>query len=374
MYDGDKLIAKTSVTFENNLGTAILSVPSGNLKGKISIEDNGLQYDNSLYFSINKNDNINVLAINNADDNFLKKIFTEDEFNYTNIWRNVADYMADANSKGARVYAANRSQYGREEFDLKGQVFLSSLPTWRNHLMLASLEDRLHLLDDPAVRQALRNEVDQDTSLFKLQWGRTFVQRVKLAKNRGLEGKSIAELAQRQQKHTADAILDLAREEELDTIFLTVGTHADDESEMPEFVRSPYSITGVSDAGAHIGDFCSADFSTDFLGHWCRERGVVPLEEAVRRLTFMPAHLIGLLDRGLLRPGMAADITLFDPAAIAPHPAERISDQPGGGSRVIKRADGVRYVIVNGQILLEDARHTGAYPGTLIRNAKYIPR
>ncbi|MEH6704401.1 MAG: BatA domain-containing protein [Galbibacter orientalis] len=92
LYDGDKLIAKTAVTFENNLGTAILSVPSGNLKGKISIEDNGLQYDNSLYFSINKNDNINVLAINNADDNFLKKIFTEDEFNYTNTPTNAIDY------------------------------------------------------------------------------------------------------------------------------------------------------------------------------------------------------------------------------------------------------------------------------------------
>ncbi|MCX2681704.1 BatA domain-containing protein [Galbibacter sp. EGI 63066] len=93
LYNGDQLIAKTSVTFNENQGSATFSVPATEaVKGRVVIEDNGLQYDNEFFFSINKQEKVNVLSINDADDNFLKKIYTEDEFNYSSSPSNAIDY------------------------------------------------------------------------------------------------------------------------------------------------------------------------------------------------------------------------------------------------------------------------------------------
>jgi len=106
------------------------------------------------------------------------------------------------------------------------------------------------------------------------------------------------------------------------------------------------------------------------LGHWVRERGVLTLEEAVRRLTSLSARLLGITDRGLVREGLAADLVLFDPARIRALPRETVADLPGGGRRIIQRAEGVHAVIVNGQPLIEDGRATGAMPGRVLSPAR----
>ena len=92
------------------------------------------------------------------------------------------------------------------------------------------------------------------------------------------------------------------------------------------------------------------------------------LEHAVRRLTFESASTFGIYDRGLLRPGMAADITIFDPDTVQPLPEDVVHDFPAGGWRIRELAQGIHYTIVNGQVLLEDGRHTGALPGRVLRN------
>jgi len=95
------------------------------------------------------------------------------------------------------------------------------------------------------------------------------------------------------------------------------------------------------------------------------------LEQAVRRLTFDSASIFGLYDRGLLRPGMAADIVIFDPDTVRPLPLDIVRDFPAGGWRVRERAAGIIAVIVNGEVLLEEGRHTGALPGRVLRNTWY---
>lgn len=112
-------------------------------------------------------------------------------------------------------------------------------------------------------------------------------------------------------------------------------------------------------------------YCTRLLGYWVREQGILSLEEAVRKLTFMTAQVYGLYDRGLIQPGLAADLVVFDPAKVAACEPQMVSDLPGGCSRLEQRAEGILYTVVNGQVLMEDGKHTGALPGKLLRNAHY---
>jgi N-acyl-D-aspartate/D-glutamate deacylase len=93
------------------------------------------------------------------------------------------------------------------------------------------------------------------------------------------------------------------------------------------------------------------------------------LEEAIKKLTFLPASIFGIHDRGLLRPGMAADVFVFDPATIDLLPPEKVTDLPEDAPRYIQRAKGIHYSIVNGSVLMKNGIHTGVYPGRVLRSA-----
>ena len=100
-----------------------------------------------------------------------------------------------------------------------------------------------------------------------------------------------------------------------------------------------------------------------------RDRQALPLERAIQRITSEPAHFFGINDRGLLRPGMAADIAIFDFNTVgSPERPEVRHDLPGGGRRLVTQAEGMKYTIVNGTVLYEDKRHTGAMPGQAVRS------
>ena len=128
---------------------------------------------------------------------------------------------------------------------------------------------------------------------------------------------------------------------------------------------------GLSDGGAHVQFHGGYGYSTRLLGYWVREEHIMSLEHAVRRLTFESASAFGIYDRGLLRPGMAADITIFDPDTVRPLPEDTVKDFPAGGWRIRELATGINYTIVNGQVLLENGKHTGALPGRVMRNALF---
>jgi len=102
-----------------------------------------------------------------------------------------------------------------------------------------------------------------------------------------------------------------------------------------------------------------------------REKKIMSLEQAVRRLTFESASTFGLYDRGMLRPGLVADIVIFDPATVKPLPLEVLHDFPTGAKRIKEPAQGIHMTIVNGEILLEDGKHTGNLPGRVLRNTYY---
>jgi N-acyl-D-aspartate/D-glutamate deacylase len=177
-------------------------------------------------------------------------------------------------------------------------------------------------------------------------------------------------MAEAQGKGIIDGFLDLVVEEHLDTVFLE-GFSNVDKAAMAKILTYPNAYIGLSDGGAHVQFHGGYGDSTRLLGYWVRQEGIMSLEQAVRRLTFESASTFGISDRGLLRPGLAADITIFDPDTINPLPEDTVHDFPAGGWRVRELAQGVHYTIVNGQVLLEDGRHTGALPGRVLRNTLY---
>ncbi len=95
------------------------------------------------------------------------------------------------------------------------------------------------------------------------------------------------------------------------------------------------------------------------------------LEHAVRRLTYDSASAFGIYDRGLVQPGMAADLVVFDPDTVAPVKEDVVHDFPANGWRMRELAEGIHYTVVNGEVLLEKGQHTGSHPGRVIRNARY---
>src|SRR3989475_7783523 len=104
---------------------------------------------------------------------------------------------------------------------------------------------------------------------------------------------------------------------------------------------------------------------------WVRKKGIMPLELAVRRLTFDSATGFGIYDRGLLQPGMAADLVVFDPDPVQPVTGDVVHDFPNNGWRMRELAEGIHYTVVNGEVLLEKGTHTGSYPGRVLHNARY---
>lgn len=131
----------------------------------------------------------------------------------------------------------------------------------------------------------------------------------------------------------------------------------------------PNAIYGLADGGAHVGTICDAGATTTTLTHWGRDRreGRLPLEWLVRFLTRRPAEAVGLVDRGLVREGMKADLAIFDLDALGAMRPEIRHDLPAGGRRFLQRARGYRAIIKNGSVTFRDGEATGVLPGRLVR-------
>ena len=178
----------------------------------------------------------------------------------------------------------------------------------------------------------------------------------------------MAQIAAQQGKDVLDAFLDLAVEENLDTVFV-LGEINVDRDAVRTLLTSPYTVVGLSDGGAHVQFDSGVGYSTTLLGYWVREQQIMSLEEAIRQLTFVSASAFGIYDRGLIRPGMAADLTIFNPDTVQPLPEDVVHDFPNNGWRLRERAQGIAYTVVNGQVLMEQGEHSGNLPGRILRNA-----
>ncbi len=136
-----------------------------------------------------------------------------------------------------------------------------------------------------------------------------------------------------------------------------------------EMLRHPLALAGLSDGGAHVGTVCDASFPSYMLMHWARDRDrdQLPLERVVQMLSADNARYLGLKDRGIIAPGMRADLNVIDHAGLRLDRPKMHHDLPAGGRRLIQRATGYRATIVGGQVVVEADELTGARPGRLVR-------
>ena len=136
------------------------------------------------------------------------------------------------------------------------------------------------------------------------------------------------------------------------------------------------SVQGIADGGAHLGMICDASAPTHLLTHWTRDRNDgprLPIAWAIQQLTSKTAAVVGLNDRGLLKPGYKGDLNVIDYGGLRLHPPHVVYDLPAGGRRLMQRADGYSATIVSGQITYRNGEATTALPGRLIRGARAAP-
>jgi N-acyl-D-amino-acid deacylase len=287
-------------------------------------------------------------------------------------WRTHLAHVEDTVRQGIRAIPLCNPGSVVNRFTMKNCQVFRSMPTWLP-ILQATDADKLAAYRDPATRAKLRAEVDAPIgpdSTFSKRWDLMIVEEPQLAKNRGLRGQNIAEIARAQSKEPVDAFLDLAVEEQLATVFSLGEINMDTEA-VAQILGSPYAVVGLSDGGAHVQFHSNVSNPTRLLGYWVREKHIMSLEHAVRRLTFDSATAFGIYDRGLLQPGMAADLVVFDPDTVRPVAEDVVHDFPSNGWRMRELAEGIHYTVVNGEVLLEKGTHTGSHPGRVLHNARY---
>jgi N-acyl-D-aspartate/D-glutamate deacylase len=233
-----------------------------------------------------------------------------------------------------------------------GQVF--------GELLEKSRAERLEAYADPAWRA--RAAADLDTAKMRPRWETFEVSESE--RHPELEGRRVSDLAEEQGKSPLDVMCELALDEDLETRFRAYIAN-DDADAVGDLLTSTSVALGLSDAGAHVDQLCDAPLFTDLFQTWVRERGVLTVEQAVHKTTGEPAAMFGLVDRGVLRPGAWADVTVFDPDEVGTGPVERVCDFPADGERLTaEHPTGVRHVLVNGTPIRRDGVQVdGLRPG-----------
>jgi len=218
------------------------------------------------------------------------------------------------------------------------------------------------------VKDALANAM---AGVFSFAWERMVVS--SYSPDPSIEERRMDELAKVRGVDPTDLMFDLGLQSDLEARFRMSVVNFD-ENDVAELLVHPCTMLGLSDAGAHASQLCDACFSTHLLGHWVREKGTLTLEQAVRMLTSRAADVMGITDRGRLVPGLAADVTVFDPDTVGCSKLRRVRDLPGGTERLVADAFGVNAVVVNGTVVREGGRDAvkpdGMLPGRLLRGGR----
>jgi N-acyl-D-aspartate/D-glutamate deacylase len=285
------------------------------------------------------------------------------------LWRKQLSDVEARCRQGHAAYAMTSTRRSMRRWTLKDTTRLDEMLAWKNLLSLP-LDLRKEKLRDPQIRFELDRAMESGKPIgFCRRWDLISVKKAARPENKSAESKNVDELAREKRKPAIDAFLDLALAEDLETTFEDCASQGDIAA-VKEIFSNPHVLLGQSDAGAHVANANPGfGFSTIMLAHWVRERQIMSLEEAIKKMTFLPASIFGIHDRGLIRRSMAADLFAFEPEKIDLAEPEKVADLPEGAPRYIQRAKGIHYTIVNGSVLMKNGAHTGVYPGKVLRSS-----
>jgi len=252
------------------------------------------------------------------------------------------------------------------EINMRNPFSFAGFPAWKRVFQDKSKEAQARVYKDPAFRNAFREDLKKPAGFGN--WARITLHEVRNPSLKHLEGKTVSEIAADRGVDGVDALLDVTLEDDLQNEF-TMQSFNSRPDRMAEILNDRSVLLGLGDGGAHLDMLCDSGYPTYVLGTWVREKKVLTLEEAVRRMTSDPADFFGIKDRGRIKPGLAADIAIFSEKEIASGGRpERLYDLPGGAKRMVMRSKGVEMTLVNGEVTWQRGTLTGAAAGKVLRS------
>ncbi|TMA50600.1 MAG: aminoacylase [Deltaproteobacteria bacterium] len=272
-------------------------------------------------------------------------------------------WLDGCRQRGLRVYGQGVTTTAAFTFTFEDWNLFDDDAAWVE-ATLGTPAERKRKLADPARRARLR---DYPSGIVTVPIPAMTILDCFTPETKPFENLTVAEVAERTGKHPVDAMLDVAVRDDLRTVFYAEPANVD-RAALREIVAYPWIVPGVSDGGAHTKFFTGGRYPTEFLARIVREEDMCSLEHAHWRLSALPAHCAGFRDRGTLVEGAPADIIVYDLEQLACLPTEVAHDLPGGEWRRIQRARGYRFVLVNGEVTIEDDRETGRHAGRLLRH------
>jgi N-acyl-D-amino-acid deacylase len=238
--------------------------------------------------------------------------------------------------------------------------------SWHEMVNSSSAEEKLRLLADESWRARARADWDACTyTLVPISRPQQLMLEHSGRELDGETGMSLHDYAAQRNLHLSDALAAWLLCNGIDSSMKTA-IRPLDEAGVCELVRAPGTVTGASDTGAHIQMFSGAGNATYLLTHYVRDTGLLTIEEAVHAVTGKHADFFGLRDRGIVAPGKAADLVVFDLDEIDLHDEVRVDDIPGGSWRYSRPPGGYRATLVNGEPTWLDGAATGATPGRFV--------
>ena len=282
-------------------------------------------------------------------------------------WKRSLEFAESAAAEGIEIhpmFAANRQG---AHFALGSTFLFDEMATFRE-VLTAPSPRREEMLRDPAVRDRMRAELaDPRGRSIMLVWEVVKVETVARPEHAGFVGRTVREIADDLGTDPLDTFLDLSLADDLEMQFVLAAPPSPARRDaVATMMRSPVMMAGSSDGGAHLLSFCGADYPTRLLTEWVPS--VLTLEQAVARLSSIPARAVGLTDRGVLRVGAPADVNVIDPTRLRSAEAPRlVRDFPADAARFVVDGEGFRATIVNGEVLHDGGVWTGARPGRILR-------
>ncbi len=291
-------------------------------------------------------------------------------------WRDLMEQITKANEEGITMagQVAPRAVGVMLGLDASFHPF-STCPTYES-LASLPLAQRVARMRDPQVKERIVAELDSADS--RAEMFANFVNLYVLGDPPEYEpspDSSIGARAERDGVAPAALAYDLLLERDgRALLYRPVMNYVTGNHDVTrEMLLHPRTLPGLGDGGAHLGLICDVSFPTYLLSHWGRERTRgegMPIEWLVKRQSRDTAVWVGLEDRGLLAPGMKADVNVIDFDVLSPREPEIVHDLPTGARRLIQRASGYRQTLVSGRVVMEEGEHTGELPGSLVRGAQ----
>jgi N-acyl-D-aspartate/D-glutamate deacylase len=285
-------------------------------------------------------------------------------------WKEALNRLEEL-SKRHRIYGLTNAHRIESLFDLLEYNLFDDMPEW-NKALACPLEQRLENLRKPEIREKLQHDLDHYTTrLWSGNWDRM---KIFDTEQEEYKGQYIGDIARKKKMNPLDTFCEIALGEDLRTLFMIEDLNGTDDEAVAEILNHPQVIPGLSDGGAHTQFLCLGKYPTVLLSKWVRDKGIMSLEEAHWRLSYMSAAAIGLEGVGTLQVGMPADVVVYDLENLEVTPEEPIfEDVIAGGKRLIQKARGYRAIIVNGIPTFEYDECTGELPGRVLRTASYEP-